>query len=101
MNTISVIDLRKNTVGKKSVEHMSDLFLRSFPRHLQVLRIVDCKMDHPSTYMLLRLLNQKSNLRTLALVDASFDERNEKELVSYLKHNNTLKELDLSWNQMS
>ena len=40
-------------------------------------------------------------MRTLALVDASFDFKNEKELVSYLKYNNTLKELDLSWNQMS
>ena len=35
------------------------------------------------------------------MVDASFDDRNEKELVEYLKNNNTLKELDLSWNQMS
>ena len=51
--------------------------------------------------MLLKLLRQKSNLRTLALVDASFDERNEKELVKYLKENSTLKELDLSWNQMN
>ena len=77
---------------------MADFFVRGFPRHLQVLRLVDCKMDYPSTYMLLRMIKQKSHLRTLALVDASFDERNEKELISYLKDNNTLKELDLSWN---
>ena len=60
---------------------MADFFLRNNPRHLQVLRIVECKMDHPSTLMLLRLLQQKSSLRTLALVSASFDDRNEKELV--------------------
>ena len=56
METISVIDLRKNSVGEKSVRLMSDFFVRGFPRHLQVLRLIDCKMDHPSTYMLLRML---------------------------------------------
>ena len=58
-------------------------------------------MDHPSTYMLLNALNKNSNLRTLSLVNASFDERNENELIAYLKHNSTLRELDLSWNQIS
>ena len=101
METISVLDLRKNTIGAKSVRLMSDFFVRGFPRHLQVLRLVDCKMDHPSTFMLLKMLRQKSNLRTLALVGASFDEKNENELVKYLKENNTLKELDLSWNEIS
>ena len=37
----------------------------------------------------------------MALVDASFDDKNEKELVKYLNENGTLKELDLSWNEMS
>ena len=32
---------------------------------------------------------------------ASFDERNEKELVEYLGETTSLKELDLSWNSMS
>ena len=101
METISVLDLRKNAIGEKSVRLMSDFFVRGFPRHLQVLRLVDCKMDHPSTFMLLKMLRQKSNLRTLALVGASFDEKNENELVKYLKENTTLKELDLSWNEIS
>lgn len=101
LETLSVLDIRKNAIGEKSVRLMADFFERSFPRHMQVLRLVDCKMDHTSTYMLLNLIKKNSNLRTLALVDASFNERNEKELVKYLKYNNSLKELDLSWNSMS
>ena len=58
-------------------------------------------MDLSATYMLLKLLNQKSNLRALSLVGASFDKQNERSLVEYLTDNQTLKELDLSWNQMS
>ena len=57
METISVMDLRKNIVGEKTVLQMANFMARPFPRHLQVLRIVDCKMDHKVTYMLLRLLN--------------------------------------------
>lgn len=98
MDTISVIDVRKNAIGEKSVRLMSHFFMTLFPRHLQVLRLVDCKMDHPSTFMLLRMLKQNSKLRALALVGASFNETNENELVSYLSENQTLKELDLSWN---
>ena len=37
----------------------------------------------------------------MALVDASFDTKNEKELTQYLERNSSLKELDLSWNTMS
>ena len=98
MDTISVLDFRKNKIGEASVKLMSNFMIRPFPRHLQVLRIVDCKMDHTATFSLLRLLSQQSNLRTLALVNASFNDRNEKELVDYLSCNFTLKELDLSWN---
>lgn len=56
IETISVLDIRKNTIGEQSVRLMSDFFVRNFPRHLQVLRLVDCKMDHPSTYILLKML---------------------------------------------
>ena len=56
LDAINVIDLRKNQVGVKSVSLMSDFMVRAFPRHLQVLRIVDCKMDKTATYTLLRLL---------------------------------------------
>ena len=40
-------------------------------------------------------------MRTLALVDASWNERNENELAEYLQGTKSLKELDLSWNSMS
>jgi len=56
MRTISVIDLRKNIVGDQSVRMMSDFMIRSNPRHLQVLRLVDCKMSHPTTLTLLKLM---------------------------------------------
>jgi Ran GTPase-activating protein (RanGAP) involved in mRNA processing and transport len=58
-------------------------------------------MTHTATFKLLRLLKQKSKLRTFALVDAKFDTKNERELIDYLKKNTTLLELDLSWNNMS
>ena len=101
LDAISVLDLRKNTVGSRSVRLMQDLMIRDFPHHLQVLRIVDCKINHSATFLLLSLLKEKSRLRTLALVNVAFDERNEKELVAYLDSNTTLRELDLSWNQIS
>ena len=56
MRTLSVIDLRKNVVGEQTVRAMADFFVRPFPCHLQVLRIVDCKMTAKVTHMLLRLL---------------------------------------------
>jgi len=34
METLSVIDLRKNTVGEASVSLMSDFMIRNFPSHL-------------------------------------------------------------------
>ena len=40
-------------------------------------------------------------MRTLALVDASWNERNENELAEYLQGTKSLKELDLIWNSMS
>ena len=77
MQTISVIDLRKNCVGEQSVNQMSYFMGRRVPMQLQVLKIVDCKMSHPTTFKLLELIREHSNLRTLALVHASFDEKNE------------------------
>jgi len=79
---------------------MGHFMVQKEPHHLQVLRIVDCKIDSRATHMLLCLLSQKSMLRTLALVNVCFDGRNEKQLVSFLSRNSSLKELDLSWNQM-
>jgi Ran GTPase-activating protein (RanGAP) involved in mRNA processing and transport len=34
MDTLSVIDLRKNVVGEASVSLMSDFMIRHFPSHL-------------------------------------------------------------------
>lgn len=56
MQTISVIDLRRNQIGLKSVVLMEDFMIRRPPKNLQVLRIVDCKMDHSTTALLLELL---------------------------------------------
>lgn len=76
-------------------------------------------MDHSTTGLLLDLLCGKSDdeegetasqkalrppvkLRTLALVNASFNDRNEKKLVEYLgTADAALREVDLSWNYMS
>ena len=76
-------------------------------------------MDHSTTGLLLDLLCGKSDdsegetasqkalrhsvrLRTLALVNASFNAQNEKKLVEYLKGADpALREVDLSWNYMS
>ena len=101
METISVIDLRKNIVGEESVRAIANFLIRPFPSHLQVLRIVDCKMTASTTHMLLRLLAQKSNLRTLSIVGAEFNTVNELALIEFLEINTTLGELDLSWNNMS
>lgn len=80
---------------------MADFFVRPFPNHLQALRIVDCKMSATTTYMLLRLLSQKSNLRALSIVGAEFNARNELALIEFLDINQSLRDLDLSWNNMS
>ena len=69
--------------------------------HLQVLRIIDCKMDHSTTGLLLDILEESAQLRTLSLVNASFNADNEKKLVTFLKTSSALRELDLSWNNMS
>ena len=85
MHTISLIDLRRNQVGQMSVRLMTNFMSRRIPMHLQVLRIIDCKMDYSTTGLLLDLLDEHARLRTFSLVNASFNTSNEKKLAKYLK----------------
>ena len=101
MYTISLVDIRRNQIGCKSVRLLTDFMMRRPPKHLQVLRIIDCNMDHAATYLLLQMLFENAKLRTFSLVNASFNERNEKALVDYLRFSQALRELDLSWNNIT
>ena len=47
------------------------------------------------------MLFENAKLRTFSLVNASFNEQNEKALVDYLKFSTMLRELDLSWNNIT
>ena len=102
LNTISLINIRQNQVGQNSISLIANLFRKHPPQHLQILRLIDCKMDHSTTGYLLDLLEEEgAKLRALALVNASFNKKNEKKLVTFLNNIYTLRELDLSWNYMS
>ena len=78
LNTISLINIRHNQVGQKSIRLIANLFRRHPPQHLQVLRLIDCNMDLSTTGLLLDLLEEEgAKLRALALTNASFNKSNE------------------------
>ena len=78
------------------------ILLRPFGRnHLQDLRIVDCKISAKASYSLIRLLQQCSSLRTLALVNANLSADHGSVLAEYITENGALQDIDLSWNYLS
>ena len=53
--------------------------LKKFPFHLEELRIENCKIEKEVTIQLIRILNEKSYIKKLALVDIDIEDESFKE----------------------
>jgi len=93
---------KANHFAEQSLLKLRPLLLKRLPNHLLELKLIDCHMNssHVSTLLDL-LLETKSQLSQLALVNAKHSEQSFEKVLQFVKTSEHLKELDLSWAKLS
>ena len=92
--------IENNEVDKEGIPEIINLIHRPFPRHLEELRIINCKIHTPSLVLLLQTLKEKTYLKQLGLVNLNFREIGIPFINDIIQNNRYLRELDLSWNDL-
>ena len=69
----SIVYIR-NGFGQQSLDALKPLFKKKIPFHLNEVRIANCKISIGIYSQLLQTINQKSYLRSLALIQAQLSE---------------------------
>jgi len=87
----------KNTVDEASASILIEMLKRPFPKNLEELRIVNCKISPVSTHKLLQAVSE-SQLKKLSLSGAQINEAGLDLLSGMLAHLRSLMDLDISWN---
>ena len=83
-----------------SLEQISPIIQRKIPFHLEELRIENCKIEKDVTLKLLKILNEKSYIQKLGLVDIGIEEEAFKELCSLVSNNTQIVEIDIRKTQV-
>lgn len=83
-----------------SLERISPIIQRKIPFHLEELRIENCKIEKDVTLKLIKILNEKSYIQKLGLVDIGIEEEAFKELCSLVSNNTQIIEIDIRKTQV-
>ena len=67
------------------------------PHHLEELKLIDCKINASLVCQLMNYLLEKSQLKSLSLVNVQHSPESFELVVKYLQESPHLKDLDLSW----
>lgn len=73
---------------------------RPFPKHLEELKLINCKVHSHSLLNLLKSLKERTYLRKLGLVNLNFSELCLPLINDIIINCRNLYELDLSWNDL-
>lgn len=84
--------------GSRSVQAIKHLLLRPRPNHLQILRLIDCRMPPQVTRELISHIKEHNQLRVLGLVNANISHTSMEDIGIILAESKTIRELDISWN---
>ena len=89
----------RNAIDDRSTAIIADMLQRAFPRCLDELRIVNCKISHANTFKLLSVVaDGSSTLKKLSLAGAQISEQSLALLANIVAHVRSLQDLDISWN---
>lgn len=93
--------IRRSVIGRSAIPHLSTMFEKIFPSNLATLKIERCQISKEATLLLVRSLQEKCYIRTLALVGVSFDQESIREMCAYLVKKPYVEDLDLSNNRVN
>ena len=102
-NQLSVLRslvIRRAVIGPGFVPHLAEISQKLFPQNLAILKIERCKISKEATLDLVKSLQNKNYIRTLALVGVSFDLESIKEICAYLQKKPYVEDIDLSDNRL-
>ena len=101
LDVLRSLVIRRSVIGTGFLTYLSQTTLKIFPNNLGVLKIERCQISREATLALIRTLQEKSYIRTLALVGVNFDEQSIEELCQYLQKKTHVEHLDLSDNKLA
>ena len=76
--------IRRSDIGVDAIPHLDSCMSKMFPSNLAVLKIERCRVSKEAVFDLIRALQRKCYIKTLALVSVSFDEESIIELCRLL-----------------
>ena len=100
LDHVKALVYKNNDFQQLSLSALSPLLSRRKPNNLEELRLVSCNIGGPITHGLIDELLERSNIKKLGLVQANMSAVSFKILCAYVKKSRTLRELDLSYNEI-
>jgi len=100
LDHVKAIIYKNNDFQQLSLSALSPLLTRRKPNNLEELRLVSCRIGGCITHGLIEELLNGSNIKKLGLVQANMSSVSFKNLCLYVKKSRTLRELDLSYNEV-
>ena len=76
---------------------MVPIFEKRLPMHLEELKLIDCKINATLIAELMTNLLEKSQLKSLSLVNMYHTPESFDLIIQYVQESEYLQELDLSW----
>ena len=84
LDVLRSLVIRRSVIGTGFLAYLAQTTLKIFPNNLAVLKIERCQISREATLALVQTLQEKSYIRTLALVGVNLDEESIAELCVYL-----------------
>ena len=88
---------KMNSLNSRSLTKLVPVFEKRLPHHLEELKIIDCKINATLISQLMISLLEKSQLRSLALVNVHHSPESFELVTRYVEESEYLREIDLSW----
>jgi len=101
LESLQSFAIKGQEFGTQSIPKMYRLLDKQFPFQLQELKIIKCRIQPFETEALLDCLNRQSFIKTLVLMKVSFNTESLKKLCLFIERNSYLRQIDLSWNELS
>lgn len=83
------------------MRELRPLLVNPIPDHLEELRIENCKIAPETTRELIDILNEKSFISRLSLVNVGLNDESFGQLCDYLEATPSLEEISIAWAAVS
>ena len=101
LRDLKKIIYRQNFFGARALRELRPLLERPLPDHLEELRIENCKIAPETTRALIDILNEKSFLTRLSLVNVGLNDESFGRLCDFLEGTPLLEEIGIAWAAVS